>query len=453
MEDELLIHGKRYHLLRLLGHGKGGYSYLAESDGQRLVVKQIHHEPCDYYSFGNKMEAERRDYERLQNAGIRIPRLLDIDMEAERIVKEYLEGPTVAELLKAGVSVESCLPQVREMAEKAKAAGLNIDYYPTNFVLCGGLLWYVDYECNDYMEQWDFEHWGVGYWTPVELRRWREEDYEALCDFLIELNREDRTHVNWNWARFEWMAGHPEFDKSAKNAIGLWWDRDRVVGAAIYDMYFGEAFCAALPDYEALYPAILDYAYRELRDETGLGVAVCDGSAREIKALRAAGFVPAEQHETVMALELSRLSSAALPEGFSLAELDAAEQAYDFQWLLWQGFDHGADRAVFEREDPVVPQRRRHFDRRLSLTAVTGEGEKAAYCCLWFRPDTDYAYVEPVCCVPACRGRGITGALLQIALDRAKALGARTAYVISDLAFYEKLGFEKIKRYTFYRKA
>ena len=44
-------------------------------------------------------------------------------------------------------------------------AGLNIDYYPTNFVPRGETLYYIDYECNAYMEQWDFEHWGAQYWT------------------------------------------------------------------------------------------------------------------------------------------------------------------------------------------------------------------------------------------------------------------------------------------------
>lgn len=43
--------------------------------------------------------------------------------------------------------------------------GLNIDYYPTNFVPQGGTLYYIDYECSAYMEQWDFEHWGVQYWA------------------------------------------------------------------------------------------------------------------------------------------------------------------------------------------------------------------------------------------------------------------------------------------------
>ncbi len=34
----------------------------------------------------------------------------------------------------------------------------------------------------------------------------------------------------------------------------------------------------------------------------------------------------------------------------------------------------------------------------------------------------------------------------------AKALGAKEAYVISDLPFYEKLGFEKAQQYSFYWK-
>ena len=286
----------------------------------------------------------------------------------------------------------------------------------------------------------------------MEMKHYRDADYGTVCDFLIALNQDNRDHIHWNWARFEWMMEHPEFDKAARDAIGLWSSGGRVVGAAIYDMYFGEAFCAALPEYEGLYPEILEYAWRELRDDSGLGIAVCDGSFREIEAARALGFAPAEESETVMMAALDRTFSAKLPEGLRLAELDPAEEPCAFQWLLWQGFDHGTDRAEFEREDPVVPRRRRHFNRALSLTAADPAGERAAYCCLWYHAQTDYAYVEPVCTVPAWRDRGVAGALLSEALNRAGSLGAKRAYVISDLAFYEKLGFEKAGRFPFYRK-
>ena len=95
----------------------------------------------------------------------------------------------------------------------------------------------------------------------LSFRHYAEADYEAVCRFLIDLNRNERSHIHWNWARFEWMYEHPECDKSLLGSIGLWLDGARVVGAAIYDMYFGEAFCGALPEYAALYPEILDYAW------------------------------------------------------------------------------------------------------------------------------------------------------------------------------------------------
>jgi len=165
MEKKLTVCGNEYTILRLLGKGKGGYSYLAERDGVPVVLKQIHHEPCDYYTFGNKIEAEQRDYERLRGAGIRIPEMIAIDTETERIAKVYVEGPTIFDLVRDGASADAYLPQVREMAAQAKAAGLNIDYFPTNFVVRDGLIWYVDYECNAYMDEWSFENWGIRYWS------------------------------------------------------------------------------------------------------------------------------------------------------------------------------------------------------------------------------------------------------------------------------------------------
>ena len=283
----------------------------------------------------------------------------------------------------------------------------------------------------------------------MERRAFRERDYEAVCRFLIELNREDRTHINWNWARFEWMYEHPEFDKSKIDAIGLWWEEDRVVGAAIYDMYFGEALCAVLPGYEALYPEVLGYAAEALRDEGGLGIAICDTNAAERLAAEREGFLPAEQSETVMCLDLDGLEPQPLPAGYRLTEPDPIRDACALQWRFWQGFDHGEDRAEFEREDPVIPRVRVHQNPHLGLAAADPDGELAAFCCLWYHPDTDYAYVEPVCTVPAHRGKGLARALLSEAMSRAAALGAKKAYVISDMAFYEKLGFRRAFHYSF----
>ena len=162
----------------------------------------------------------------------------------------------------------------------------------------------------------------------AQFKHYNIEDYEAVCELLIELNRENKNHINWNWARFEWMMEHPEFDKSLMNSIGLWMDGEKVVGAAIYDMYFGEAFCGVLPEYEALYPEILDYAYRELRDDNGLGITICDESAWEIEAAKQADFSLAEQTETIMSIKLDNALSVQLPEHFCITELDPTKEPY-----------------------------------------------------------------------------------------------------------------------------
>lgn len=168
MPETLEVNGNSYRILKLLGKGKGGYSYLAEKDGKKFTLKQIHHEPCSYYTFGNKIEAEKTDWKRLSDVGIQLPELYEIDEKNERILKEYVEGPTVVELVKSGAMKEDYLQQVKEMCRKLYAAGLNIDYYPTNFLVMKEILYYVDYECNNYMEEWNFENWGIKFWSKTE---------------------------------------------------------------------------------------------------------------------------------------------------------------------------------------------------------------------------------------------------------------------------------------------
>lgn len=52
------------------------------------------------------------------------------------------------------------------------------------------------------------------------FEKYSEDDYEAVCDFLIELNRADRSHINWNWARFEWMYSILNLTKEAYHLSG-----------------------------------------------------------------------------------------------------------------------------------------------------------------------------------------------------------------------------------------
>ena len=168
MLDKICVNDKEYKIIKLLGKGKGGYSYLATMKGNKYVLKQIHHEPCDYYEFGNKIESEKLDYKKLIKTGIKMPKMLDIDIEKEIIIKEYIDGPTIYDLVLEDKMEEKYLEQVKKMCDLLYPLNINIDYFPTNFVVQNEEIYYIDFECNNYMEEWNFENWGIKYWSKTK---------------------------------------------------------------------------------------------------------------------------------------------------------------------------------------------------------------------------------------------------------------------------------------------
>ena len=48
MEKYMIVNGKKYEIIKFLGKGKGGYSYLATDGMKQYVLNQIHHEPLKY---------------------------------------------------------------------------------------------------------------------------------------------------------------------------------------------------------------------------------------------------------------------------------------------------------------------------------------------------------------------------------------------------------------------
>ena len=284
----------------------------------------------------------------------------------------------------------------------------------------------------------------------IQFKPYSHPYYQQICDFLLALNREKK-HINWNWARWEWMYAHPYCYREKLHTIGLWLDGDAVVGAAIYDLVHGEAFCGALEAYEYLLPEILEYAYGNLKDENGLGIAVRDNDVTMQEQLAQMGYRKAEQTEPILCRDLNKPLDYELPSGFNLREIHFPEDNLAYQTVIWKGFDHEGDQAELEKmlDNKVLPPNRRS---ELCLAVVDETGEFAAHCTCWYDVWTDYAYVEPVCTIPKYRGMGLGKAIVLEALRRCKALGAKQAFVISDQEFYKKLGFAHHSKYIFFKK-
>ena len=58
----------------------------------------------------------------------------------------------------------------------------------------------------------------------VTFKRYENKYYQQVCDFLIEINNENENHLNWNWARFEWMYIHPLTKQELLKYMGLCFD-------------------------------------------------------------------------------------------------------------------------------------------------------------------------------------------------------------------------------------
>ncbi len=61
------------------------------------------------------LQAELADYKRLKEIGIPLPEMLDVDLEKEQIVKEYIAGDTVFDMVLKECMPDTCLEQSKEM--------------------------------------------------------------------------------------------------------------------------------------------------------------------------------------------------------------------------------------------------------------------------------------------------------------------------------------------------
>ena len=164
---EYIVKGKKYVVIAKLGHGKGGYSFLVECEGKQYVLKKIHHEPCSYYTFSNKIQSEYDAYKYLSSLNLPLPMMYEIDFEQEIVIKEYIEGETIYDLVLHEEMKKEYIDQMKEMCKVLYANNTNIDYFPTNFVVKNNKIYYIDYECNKYMDEWNFENWGIKYWSKT----------------------------------------------------------------------------------------------------------------------------------------------------------------------------------------------------------------------------------------------------------------------------------------------
>lgn len=132
-----------------------------------------------------------------------------------------------------------------------------------------------------------------------------------------------------------------------------------------------------------------------------------------------------------------------LPKGYRFVrpeELDPKKAAECF----WKGFDHEAEEGPFhgDGEDTLRVMLAPHATPCYAV-AIAGEGEEeyACFAGMWWTPENDLAYMEPLCTVPEHRHKGLAAAALSELYRRMKPLGA-THMTGGANPFYRKIGYK-----------
>lgn len=277
-------------------------------------------------------------------------------------------------------------------------------------------------------------------------------DLLAMGELCITLRRHGlgaEHSGDLNWAAFMHAEKQPQRDTR------LWWDGTALAAWATWNPW-GLTFALSHAQREnlALLRRLLDWG-RDHANTLGRDaakpvafVATCFASHEPHRRLLAdLGYTASEEGSLIVnARSLAApLPDPVLPPGVVVRppegdeELDRRARLHVDVW--------SASRLT--PEGYRITRNAPGFDAALDLVAVLPDGRFAAYCICWPERASGSCEFEPVGCHPDHRRQGLAAAVMQVAMQRARAMGLHTALVYchdETLPFYRAMGFAPTDR-------
>lgn len=277
------------------------------------------------------------------------------------------------------------------------------------------------------------------------------DDYARIDQFLLEQHQPGNADGNWIEPAWEYMHSHPLLDASSLGRIRIWEEDGRIVGVAHYEWRLGEAFFETHPAYRHLRGEMLAYAEQNLagRSEDGrpyLQAYVNDNDPEFLALVQARGY----RHDPQATRPMYRFDipdpfpPIPLPDGFRLSSMAEDCDWWKIHRVLHRGFDHPGEPPAEDLEERIQMSRTPNYDFSLKIVTVAPNGDYASFSGTWYEPRMRFAYVEPVATDPDYRRLGLGKAAVLEGIRRCGEMGANVAYVGSDQAFYQAIGFRKV---------
>jgi GNAT superfamily N-acetyltransferase len=281
-----------------------------------------------------------------------------------------------------------------------------------------------------------------------------QNDYWAISAFLKRHHQPGNADGNWLEPIWEYMHSHPMLDGSALPRIGIWEENGEIVGVAHYESSPGEGFFQFHPAYRHLRSEMLDYAEQHLtgvskEDGRRYLAAYVNDFDQEFQALvQSRGYQKKQDWKRPLyRLDIPQpFPEITLPPGFTLKSLADEPDWGKVHQVMYQGFNHGPVGEITEEERE---SRRKMFDTvtaslDLKVVVAAPDGCFAAICGMFYDASSRFGYVEPVATDPTYRRLGLGKAAVMEGIRRCGELGAEVAYVGSEQAFYQAIGFKKV---------
>lgn len=169
MSFEYFLHGKALEIVKKLERGEGSCCYLVTDHENQYVCKHLNDQPGESPSAKDaRFQQELDSYQKLRQTKVKVPELIEANSENHYLIKAHIEGELISDLVSCGAMTTDIFMKAFDFSEDLKKHDINLDYFPSNFVLHDGDIYYIDYETNAYMDEWDFTHWGIYYWLNQE---------------------------------------------------------------------------------------------------------------------------------------------------------------------------------------------------------------------------------------------------------------------------------------------
>lgn len=164
--NEITGTSESYAFVEKLFESSNGIFYLYSTNINHVVIKELK----EKFDEDGELEIDKEifSYERLKSLDIYIPKLLGYNKELNLVIKEYIEGEDILKYIQNETLDKDVFMQLFRYAEAINADNLNLDYFPSNFVLKDKTVYYINYKTYPYQEELNLRNWGIYYWINSE---------------------------------------------------------------------------------------------------------------------------------------------------------------------------------------------------------------------------------------------------------------------------------------------